>query len=834
MLQDIRFGLRMIIKSKGFTVVVILSLAIGIAASAVVFSVVDAFLFKELPVRDPERLVLFRWFTGLTNTEINAAGTFFRDPSLGRGGAVFSKPAVDEFLKDNRTLSELFTFAPVRLSANLSGQAEIAKGLLVSGNYYSGLGVDAFRGRTMSPQDDVPESPLVAVISHGYWQRRFGLEDSAVGQVIRLNGVGFTIVGITPPEFYGAMKDESPADIQISFSALPHVQQGLLVPIEPARSWIQVMGRLKDKATPEQATANFEPAFVRTTIEGYKLAPGNSRPSARVGTNPTIPIFAVTPGGTGRLQTTASLMRGPLSLLMGIAVLVLVVVCTNVANLMLARGATRQQEINVRLALGSIRWRIIRQLLTESVMLSLMAGAVGILLTFGGVTLLVVLARPDIPIAVDLRILAFTVGLCTVTGILFGLTPALRTTSRRLTSHLANASRTVRGTRSRLSKALLVAQVAVSLILLVGAGLFVRSLQYLTAAQTGFNPENVVVFGVNPGLNLRDNARIQELYEQIVGNVEAIPGVRSATLSNRRLLTPTSNSTAILVRGREFNPNEEVEMVGIRSNYFETLEIPLKLGRAFGPEDTANSPRVVIVNETLARRYFSGANPIGRRFGVSLEQPDLWEIVGVAGDVKLMRLNDEVPAAMYTPYVQYVPMQVFFEVRTAGEPHSFIPAIRRAVGQIDPNLALFNVSTQGDQLQSNFTMFRVAASIASGFGILALFLACVALYSIMSFGVTQRTGEIGVRMALGAQRWDVIRLVASQTATLLSIGLALGSAGSFLLTQGLERQLYEVQPGDPWTLVVAVLVLLGVAVVAGYLPTRRAVCIDPINALHYE
>ena len=807
--QDLRYGWRMLLKSKGLTLAAVLSLAIGIGTNTVAFSVADEMLFKELPVQDPEELVLFRWTLQGPALATDMRGTTFEDGGA-RHGAVFSYPDYREFVRENRTLSNIFAFAPIpgQLNTVVEGRAEVAEGEFVSGGYYSGLGISAFRGRTITSDDDQPGADPVAMISYTYWRNRFGLDPGVIGKSVRVNGLPFTIVGVTGPEFFGALKNGR--EISIPLALEPRMTLDASSFDMTSRWWLHVMGRMKSPVNIPQVTANFEASFARAAA-------------------PATPHLDLVNSATG--VEFAQQAIPPAVILHAIGGLVLLLICTNMANLMLARSSMRLQEATVRTALGAKRLRIVRQFLTETALLGLIGGTLGLAAAHWGLRLLVngVLERD---VAMGWHTLVFTAMLSILTGVLFGLAPALQTTRASLMGTLKDTARNVSGPRSRTGKILLITQMALSLILLSGAGLLARTLRDIQAVDVGFNMNNLISFVVNPQLNRYDGAQIAALYERMVEGIEAIPGVQSVTMSNLPLLGGGGDPTSIFIE--ENRTRAQAFTLRVRSNFFQTMEIPLVLGRQFDARDDRSGPPVAIISETVARQNFGNANPLGKRFGFAAEQDGEFEVVGVARDAKYFRLSDPNPAIVYMPASQGAAGAMFFGIRAAGNPQATVTAIRQAVQQVDSDVSLFAVTTNTEQRSELLMLSRALAAIGSGLGVIVLLLACIGLYGIMSYNVTSRTNEIGVRMALGARRFQVVRLVMKQTGRLVLIGLVIGLPACFAVTQVIASLFYGIAPTDPFTIALAMLIMVGVTALAGYLPACRAARVNPIVALRHE
>ena len=853
--QDLRYGLRMIRQAPGFTAIAVLSLALGIGANTALFSVVDAMLLKKLPVKEPERLVLFQAQWGKNFSPGSYTGSGWRDPKTGL--TVRTSFPIESFrrLRERESvLSDIFAFGRVSLNVNAAGQADVATGQAVSGNYYEVLGVPPLVGRTLTDADNQPSASPVAVISYGYWQRRFGGDPGVVNQPINLNNVAFTIVGITPEGFEGTMQVGSSEDVTIPIAWEPQVN--------PERSnmknavwWLRLMGRLKPGATIEQAHADLETAFQQSVLEHREVFQAQRRAEGQPAAKPLAvedyPRLVLRSGSQGEMSRR-QYYAPSLYLLLGVVSLVLLVACANVANLLLARATSRQKEIAVRLALGASRRRLIRQLLTESVLLALIGGALGVLLALWikdgllavsdwGNTEMTAL-RP----ALDLRVLTFTLLLSLLTGILFGMAPAWRSTRVDLTPALKESGRSSSAaTRSWLSKSLIVAQVAVSLLLLIGAGLLLRTLFNLQRVEAGFNQQNLLLFRVDPGLIGYKDERLAHLYGELSERIETLPGVSAVTFSRVPLLAESMSNRSIVLPGAgqpadaEGRADITTYIHHVRENFLEAMQIPLLAGRSFTAHDDERAPKVAVVNQTFARRFFPDQDPVGKRFGFDPRKPTEIEIVGVARDAKYARQRDETPPTAYLSWQQElrVVSSVTFEVRTLGEPTAAVAAIRKAVSEVDANLPLDDVKTQVEQSEQTLAQERLFAKLLTLFGLLAQQLAAIGLYGVMAYGVSQRIHEIGIRMALGATSTDVLKMILRQGLALTLAGVALGLVGAYVLTKylaSLTDMLYGVRATDPLTFAAVAALLTAVALAACYVPARRATKVDPMVALRYE
>jgi predicted permease len=846
MIRDLRYALRMLFQAKAWTAVVVLSLALGIGANTALFGAIHGLLLTKLPVKDPDSLVRFR-FVGRNDMATDSSGYGFLSnaPDGQPVRATFSYPMFQQFVADNRTLDDLFACAPYgRVNVVVDGHAEIATAFVSTGNYYRVLGVSARPGRTIVPDDDRLTAPAVAMISTRYWHARFGTDPAVVGKTVRINNVPVTIVGVIAPAFTGVqqpLSDPPDVSLPLSLDVQLTTSAGGRRLQQPTHWWLQVMGRLKPGVSAAQVQANLEGVFQHTARSGMdaflKSLPDDERAAAVNRNRKEIPHLQVEPGGRGIYDANTNDVRA-LTILTVVVVLVLLIVCANVANLQLSRGTARQKELTIRLSLGATRGRVVRQLLTESLLLAAIGGVLGIAVAYWGKQLLP--GAPGQAFRFDWPVLAFVMAVTMVTGILFGIAPALRGTGMNASASLKETSRSVVGARSILSKSLLVAQVAISLVLLVGAALFLRTLHNLRHVDVGFNPENVLLFRVSPQLNGYDEARIATLYRDLLARIGGVPGVRGVAMSQPALLSGSVNSTSIYIHGRAYaaesreRDSNSINRVVVSPSFLEVMGIPIVAGRGLTDRDNQAAPKVVVVNQAAVRQFFPGGNAIGQRFGSSLETTNQLEVVGVVRDAKYDSVRDPAPPTMYVPAAQTRFGNAVLEIRTAGAPTSSATAVREAVRQVDPNLPTIDVSTQLEQIERRFAQEKVFATAYALFGAVAVVLAAVGLFGLMSYSVARRTNEIGIRMALGARSQDVVRLVLGESLMLVAAGVAIGVAIALAAGQLVAKLLFGLPPTDIYSTAGAVLLMLMVSMAAGYLPARRASRIDPMTALHAE
>jgi predicted permease len=830
MLQDLRYGVRMMIKNPGFTFVAALTLALGIGANTALFTVMDAVMLKTLPVRDPEQLVVFRclgstgWYKGFIGSNDKDAATGLEITSS------MSYGAFERFRDQSQTMASVFAFASLgRLNVNVDGEAEIASGQVVTGNYFAGLGISPALGRTLTTEDDRIGAAAGAVISHRYWQRRFGGDQEVIGKAIYISGSAFTIAGVTPPRFFGTLEVGSAPDITVPMGLLAQVSRRHAEFQQRSASnwWLQIMGRLKPGVSAGQAQAE-----VTAILQQHALELPNESDAERVA-----PQIKLESGSQGLMRQRLR-FSSQFDILMVIVALVLLIACVNLANLSVGRAATRQREIAVRLAVGAGRLRVIRQLLTESMLLASLGAALGLLLAYWGKDVLLgLLVGSAEGFAVDLRLdwraLGFTSAVSVLTGLVFGLAPALHATRFDLAPTLKATSGGALPARSRLSKALVITQVAMSLVLLVGAGLFVRTLRNLNQIDAGFDRENLLIFSVNPRL---EASRRASLYQQLTERIAAVPGVLAVGSSRFPLLGFSYTGESITVPGYTPSADEDmnVRTAEVSPNFLATMGIPLLLGREFTTQDNQQAPNAAVVSQSLTARFFPNQNPLGQRLimdGIEMQ------IIGVARDAKYGGIREDVVPVVYLPYLQNqptAPAELSFAVRTVVDPVASVAAIREAVQSIDRNLPMFNVRSQSELIALSFTRERLFATLSSFFGLLALALVSIGLYGVMSYTVARRTHEIGIRMALGAQSGSVLRMVMGESLGLVLAGSTIGLVAALAATRLVAGMLFGLTPTDPLTIALATLLLLAVATVSAWLPARRAARIDPLLALRHE
>jgi predicted permease len=838
-MADLRYAIRLLHKNPGFGLIAVGSLALGIGANTALFTVAQHMLLDRLSVPHPEQLRMFYWSEPRGGVVQHLWGWWDDLPNGGQVGTSFSYPVYQQMRRENRALSDVFAFKGLgRMTVTIHGQAEIAEAEMVSGNYYSALGVRPQLGRSIQNSDDgaVGSGP-VGVISDALWKREFGRAPDVIGKTIFLNGQSLMVVGVNPPGFTGAYSAQGTPDIFLPFSMQPIVapqdfdaHSSLLT--NNNMWWVLVMGRTKAGVSDAAAEAALNVtlnAAVRSTLDVKK--------------DTQAPRLLLRNGSRGQNPATENVQK-PIQVLMALSTLVLLLACSNLASLLLAQAGARQREISVRLALGAPRSRIFRQAMTESLLLAIMGGAAGLLLAFAVRDAIPrLLSNAWDPPAFSARfswpIFAFAAVTSIATGIVFGLVPAWQLTHVQTSSSLKDNEQTVKHRRRGVAgKAIVAVQVALSMLLVVGAGLFVQTLMRLGRAPLGFHPHNLLLFSVQlPEARYPKGASIPvlQMLEEELGRV---PGVKDVAVSSVPLLSGNAINHTFVPEGwqrkAEGNPSVLANEVGLR--FFMTYGIPILAGRGFEESDVRNPHKVAVVNESLARKYYPDRNPIGRTFELGLNHPDTIEIVGVCGDAKYHHIRKDVEPTFYEPYwqIENGVHDATFAVSSALEGQALLPSVRDVVRQVEPNLPILDVRTQDEQIAANMRQERIFATLTSGFGLLALVLACVGIYGIMACLVVERTSEIGVRLALGAVPSQVMAMILRQASWILLAGVMAGFAVALALVRVVRSMLYGVAASDPLTFSGAALLLLLVGLGASWIPARRASGIQPVEALRHE
>jgi len=838
---DLRYAVRLLRKSPGFTAIAVGSLALGIGANTAIFTVAQHMLLDKLNAAHPDQLRMFYWSEPKDGIVNEMWGWWDDLPGSGQVGTSFSFPAYEQMRRDNRSLADVFAFKPYgRMTVTIGGEAEAADAEMVSGNYYSTLGVRPQVGRGIQESDDgeVGSGPVV-VISDRLWTNRFGRAADVVGRSILVNAAPMTVVGVNPPGFTGAYSAQGTPDILLPFSMQPIVAPREIgsdnaPSLLQSKSlwWVLVMGRAKPGVSTATAEAELNVtlnAAVRATMPVKKES--------------VLPRLVLRDGSRGQNPSTDELER-PVYVLMALSGLVLLLACANLANLLLARVGARQREMGVRLALGAGRWRILRQTMTESLLLSLLGGAAGLLLAWLVRNALPRMmadswAPPAFAAKFSWPIFLFAAAVSIVTGFVFGLGPAWHATRVQVSASLKDSGQTVTHRRRGLGgKAIVVLQVALSMVLVVGAGLFSRTLMRLQGSALGIQSHNLLLFSVELPETRYPKAAGTPVLQRLEERVKTIPGVEAATLSYVPLMTGGAMNNRFLPEGMqrkaEGNPSALANEVG--ADFFSTYGIGIVAGRGFDGRDTAASRKVAVINESLAKKYFANVNPIGKSFERGRNHPDMVEIVGVCTDAKYYRVRKDAEPTFYASYLQSDNglHEATFAIRTSMAGEALLPALRNAVRQVDANLPMLDVRTQDEQIAANLRQERIFATLTSGFGVLALVLACVGVYGVMAYSVARRTNEIGIRLALGARPKQVLALVLREAAWLGVIGIGVGVGAALPLARLVKSMLYGIAPDDPVTLAGGMVLLLGAAVLASWVPARRAAGVEPMVALRHE
>jgi predicted permease len=836
--QDLRYGRRTMIANKAFSVLAVLSLALGIGATTAIYSLMESILMRSLPVADPESLLVLNWHSrppregsrDWVHVMHGLQGMAWPGDKGEMVLGIFPYGAFDALRQDNPVFSTLFGYCNgLHQTLAIRGQAASVNTEYVTGEYFRGLAVSPAAGRLIETKDDSPGAAPVAVISFTASQNRFGGPSGAIGQPVLVNNAPFTVIGVAPPEFFGVDPAAAP-DLYLPLHA------NLLV--DGARTahsygdgnfyWIEMMGRLRPGVSMAQAQAALAPRFHQWV----------AATAATSGERAKLPSLILNPGAAG-LGSLRRQYSKPLYVLLAMVGLLLVIACANIANLLLARAAARRREMAVRLSLGAGRFRVVRQLLTESVMLASLGGAFGVAFAIWGMrslTLLLSNGQPGFNLHAELNwnVLGVTAALSVVCGLFFGLVPAIQSTRPDVMPALKNARGG--GPRRRTQHALVIAQVAISFLILVAAGLFVRTLNNLHSVQLGYARENILLFSLNALQAGHRDPEIAAFYADLRKRFESIPGVSSATLSQSSIINAARTGQAI--RGAMkigAVAVEDVRVLAAGPRFLATMQIPILSGREIDDRDLPGSRPVAVISERMARTYFENENPVGRRITLPEEKRDL-EIVGVSANLRYggLKKEDESAMTVFVPVSQFPQERVTYALRTRGDPLRLVPSVDEIVRQADSRIPVTNVVTQAAEIDRTISREIMFAKLCTGFAVLALLMACVGLYGTMSYNVARQTGEIGVRMALGARRGAVVWMVLRRVLLLAAAGLAISMPAALLAFRLVRSLLFETQPNDPGTLALAAAVLLIAAILAGYAPARRAARIDPMAALRQD
>jgi predicted permease len=837
LIRDLRFGLRQLQRNPILTCVAITSLALGIGANTAIFTTAKHVLFDTLPVTRPDRLRMLTWVSGPQQPVPPVWGDVGPNEAGGLAGDGFSYPVLDEMRKRTEAVQALIAFKDSPMAVTIDGQAEMISGELISGNAFQSLGVKAELGRTLSPADDLgPGNGPVVVISDGFWAQRFGRSPLVLGKAISLNGFPMTIVGVTGGRFAG-LQMGSPMQIFVPITMqpliLPKAQNGSISLLNNPQSWwVQILARLKPDVSEVRALGELDAVLRQTAMPVLKRTGELDRFHLRF-----------EPGDRGLDFLRGGYAR-PSYVLLALAGLVLLVACLNLANLLLARSATRQRELSTRLALGASRGSIMRQMLTESLLLSGFGGAAGLLLGYLGRNivprLLMNSSRPDsVQVEFDWRVFLFTVGISLAAAIIFGLAPAWRAT--RIATHAGlreSGGSTANRHKLWFDKTLVIGQIAISAALLMGTGLFAHTLFNLNSIPLGFESNHILLFRLNLPRARYSDAQMTTFFQQLEERLASLPGVRTVTASNIGIIGDGHSGATFQVVGRPKGTDPaRVQTNAVGTDFFQALGITILQGRLFNRRDTATSPKVAIVNRTLAEQFFRGEDPVGKTFETDSEDIEgPIQIVGIAADTRYADLRSQTPPTFYVPYIQKLdgPGRMMVEIRTLADPSSVLPEARQAVESLDRDLPMIDVRTMKDQVRSTLADERALAQLAGGFSLLALVLASIGIYGVMAYAVNTRTGEIGLRIALGAGTNQVLSRILREAFWLTSAGIVLGLIAALWLTRLIRVMLYGIGSTDALTITITAVLLISVSLFAAFAPARRASRIDPIRALRHD
>ncbi|MBV9396394.1 MAG: ABC transporter permease [Bryobacterales bacterium] len=849
--QDLRYALRTMKNNRAFTALAVLSLALGIGANTAIFSFMDAILLRSLPVREPESLVTLNVHAqvrgtggnktlGVMHTGMITSGSTYTDPKTGFTGGAFPFPAFELFRRSDSIFTSVFGYYAARnLNLLIGGQAALVNGEYVSGEFFPGLGVPPAAGRLIAPEDDHAGAQAVAVLNFGFAERRFGNAAGALGQAVLVDNVPFTVIGVAPPDFFG-VDPAAPPDIYFPLHANLLIEPSVGITGTPERYldpnfyWIEVMARLRPGMRIPQAQAALAPIF-------HEWVAGTaSNDFERAG----LPVLVVNDGRIG-LDTLRRQYSKPLYVLITLVGLILAIASANVANLLLARAAARRREMAMRLSMGAGRWRVVRQLLTESVLLACLGGAFGIGLALWGIrflTLLLANGRENFTLRADLnwRVLAVTACLSFLTGVLFGLAPAIQATRVDLLPALKESSTTEYKSRWSglfgLRRVLVASQIAISLLILVAAGLFLRTLSNLQSVALGFNRENLLLFELNARQAGHRDPEIGRFYSDLLKRFRDIPGIVSASASGLPLVAGGTSTMPVGAGSQVFNGTY---FLTVGPSFFTTMQIPILTGREINEHDQPGASQVAVVNELFAKQAFGNRNPLGQHIVLTPrgQNPREMQIIGVSGNAKYGLARRDFVPVVYLPFNQgSFPMttQMDYVLRTAGDPLKYANTVREIVRQADSRVPISYLQTQKAQIDRTNVQEITFARLCTAFAILALAIASVGLYGTIVYNVTRRTNEIGIRMALGAQRRRVVQMVLLEVFGTVTAGLAIGLPIALASSKSIQSFLYGTKPNDPLAVTVAVLTLVVAAAAAAYAPAWRASRIDPMAALRHE
>ena len=835
---DLCYAARLLRKSPAFTLIAAGSLALAIGANATIFAVGKQILYGRVTVPHPEDLRLLRWIGDSKRAGMSGWGEWFDAPNGGTVSPIFPYPLYQQLRAANHELGDLMAFKDNRMNATVRGDAQNVEVLMVSGNFYEQMQVCVQAGRPLQPSDaQQPGAGTVAVISDGLWQSEFNRSPAAIGQTIRVNQQLMTIAGVNPRGFTGIKGAMDQPDIVVPITMQPvinpHTKKSLLETTD--FWWVNIAARIKPGIKDETAQAAFAGRFTPAARDVLKPKPDE-----------TLPQLQIVDGSRG-LHAMDNALSKPIYVLFAFTVLLLLLACVNVANLLLARGSQRQRELNVRMAMGAARTRILRQLFTESLLLAALGGFGGLILSFAGRNLLPRLMQDpweqqQTSIPFDWRVFAFTLLVTFATATIFGLLPAWLASRNDVSTQLKESShQSTRRRKSWSGKGVVALQIALSTVLVIGAGIFLRTVTRLNSVDLGFQPDNVLLFDIHPPQQRYGEGKSVRLHQQLEQRIAVLPGVESVAPAAMPLAGGSMWNSGFFPEGGSAtdkdSPPEDTNAVG--NDYFHTMRIPIVAGRAFDAGDTPSSLKVAIINQALAHKRFPNVNPIGKRFRTDDDpknpKNDWIQIIGICADTRYAQIKEEPPAVFYLPYMQQDDVGgMTYQIRTPASIATLVPALRRIVQQSDPDLPMIDIRTERQQIDSTMQMERTLATLTTGFGILALLLASVGIYGIMAYTVSQRTNEIGIRLALGALPNQIRSMILRESTWITAAGLVVGVAGALALTRLIKSMLFGIAPYDPITLASVVLLLLAVALLASWIPARRAASVEPMEALRHE
>jgi predicted permease len=847
-MQDLRYGIRALRKNPGFTVVAVVTLALGIGANTAVFSLIDSVMLRNLPVNNPAQLVQFADSPreSMSINEPTSPADVIGSPGQ---WTLFSYPLYLDLRDRSQSFQGICAFQTGEDTLTVHGEgaghhgpAQVAQGKLVSGNFFSLLGVNAVMGRALAPEDDRPGAPPVAVVSFGYWRAKLGGVADVLGRVVDIDRVPVKLVGVMPPGFFGERVERDFADFwmplslrdELPVTVMPQAKSLLT---NPNAYWLGLIGRLKPEVTKAQANAEVNGELRQYLMGrlGTKITVGERRQISQT-------YISLAPGGRG-LSSLRHDYAEPLRILQAIVALVLLIACANVGNLLLSRATGRQKEMAMRAALGATRGRLMRQMLTESLLLAVLGSVAGALLASQGVTFLISLVATKIPLNIspDLPVLGFSMLVLLLTAILCGLAPALKSAGMEILPAIKGGSPPIpaKPARWELGKGLVAFQIAVSMLLLVGAGLLIRSLANLENQNLGFRPQHVLLVSIDPVLGGYPSGQLPGLYHELLDRIGVLPGVRSVSIGTTSPMSGGATAADVSAEGQPPRPGENTsQLVAVGPRYFETEGMRIVAGREITRRDVANSTPVAVVNQAFARRFLPEGNPVGKRFslGSTFTSPG-FEIAGVAEDARYTSAREAAGPIFFLSAYQMASLLPYvneIEIRTAGNAAGITAEVRKAIQEVDSNLLITGVTPLTQQVNDSLSQQRAFSDLTGFFGILGLALACVGLYGIMAYNVARRTREMGIRMAMGAQRAEVLRMVLRQTLLLIAVGITAGIPVALAAARLIASQLYGLSPTDWPTVVTAALVMAGAGLVAGYVPARRATKVDPMVALRCE